>query len=131
MENTKSKCSVVEKRENHAVLICKGTYKGEYIIDLDIADEIAKHSWNVNCGGFIKTKIKGQAVTLQRFILGAEKAHIILKKLKVCLINIANEQKCAKHLRCQARRIDSYWIVSFNNCLSFIYDNLFQQNKIN
>lgn len=75
--------SVVEKYENHAVLICQGTYRGEFIIDLDVADEVAKHSWNINRGGFIKSKIKGQAVTLQRFILGAKKGDRIASNRKL------------------------------------------------
>lgn len=64
---------VVEKHENYAVLICQGKNKGQFIIDLDIADEIAKHSWNVNGIGAIRAKIKGQVIALQRFILGAKK----------------------------------------------------------
>lgn len=63
--------SVVEKRENYAILICQGTYKGKFVIDLDLADEVAKHSWNVNKAGVIRAKIKNEVITLQRFILGA------------------------------------------------------------
>lgn len=75
------KKNVVEKYENHAVLKCVGNYPVEFIIDLDRADEIAKHNWNVNKAYMLKTQINKETVTMQRFLTGGKKGDFV-KRLK-------------------------------------------------